>query len=88
MKSREEMHLALDDWWGNDTVGNIIMYRAPGAKFGDVILEHVVKLREMKPEVRAAVEFIMDELGIERGELFRNKQGEPDRIKITRRYDG
>ena len=88
MKSKDEMHKCLDEWWGNDTTGNIIFYRSPGAKLGDAILEEVVKGREMKPEVQAAFEYIMDELKIERGEMFRNKQGEADRIKITRRYDG
>ena len=88
MKSLEEMHEALQKWFVTNTVGNVIFYRSPGSKFGDVILEQVVKGREMKPEVQAAFEFLMDELKIERGEMFRNKQGEPDRIKITRRYDG
>ena len=59
MKTKEEMHKALEDWWSNDTVGNIIMYRAPHARTGDVILEKVVKAREMKPHVRAAFELVM-----------------------------
>lgn len=88
MKTKDEMHDALDGWWVNNTVGNFIAYRAPGAHAGDVILEQVIKAREMEPEIRAAFEMIMDELGIERGELFRDNKGRPDRIKLTRRYDG
>jgi len=88
MKSKEEILELVNKWWVTDTVGNIIAYRSPGAAYGDVILEQVVKGREMKPEVRAAFEYVMDELQIERGEMFRNKNGEPDRIKITRSYDG
>ncbi|GAG18259.1 unnamed protein product, partial [marine sediment metagenome] len=29
----------------------------------------------------------MDDLNIERGEIVRNKDGEPDRVKLTRRFD-
>ena len=88
MKTRDEMLESLKTWWGNDTVGNIIFYRAPGASHGDVILERVIKAREMKPEVRAAFELVMDELKIERAEMRRDKNGRPDLIKLTRRYDG
>lgn len=88
MKTKAEMIECLNEWWANDTVGNIIFYRAPGAKTGDAILEQVIKAREMKPTIRAAFEMLMEELGIERAEMYRDSRGNPDRIKITRRYDG
>lgn len=88
MKSRDEVSRLFEKWWVTDTVGNFIVYRAPGARYGDVILEQVVKAREMEPSIRAAFEMLMDELQIERAEMFRDKDGRPDRIKITRRYDG
>jgi hypothetical protein len=63
------------------------MYHAPNSPECEVIIEQVVKAREMKPEVRAAFEMFMDELGIERGEVRRNAEGKPDLVKLTRRYD-
>jgi hypothetical protein len=31
---------------------------------------------------------LMDEYGVERGEVFRGSDGKPDRLKFTRRFDG
>jgi hypothetical protein len=88
MKSLSEVHDAVDAWWHEGLVGNLIIYRAPGASTADCIIERVVKCREMKPEIRAALEMVMDELGVERGEMARDSKGNPDRIKLTRRFDG
>ena len=88
MKSLREVHALVDRWWDEGLVGNLIIYRAPGASTADCIIERVVKCREMKPEVRAALELVMDELGVERGEIVRDSKGDPDRIKLTRRFDG
>jgi hypothetical protein len=88
VKSLREVHALVDRWWDEGLVGNLIIYRAPGASTADCIIERVVKCREMKPEVRAALELVMDELGVERGEIVRDSKGDPDRIKLTRRFDG
>lgn len=87
MKSLDEMKASLEKWWKRGMVGNLICYRAPGAAEGECIIERVVKAREMKPEIRAAFEMFMDEYGVERGEVFRNNEGRPDRLKFTRRFD-
>lgn len=87
MKSEEDAVRSFRKWYRNNTVGLLTFYHAPNAKECDCIIERVVKAREMKPEVRAAFEFLMDELGIEKGEMHRNANGQPDRIKYTRRYD-
>lgn len=88
MKSLREVHEVVDAWWHDGLVGNLIIYRAPGASTADCIIERVVKCREMDPKVRAALEMVMDELGVERGEIVRDGKGNPDRIKLTRRFDG
>jgi len=88
MKSKEKMLADVVEWWDAGMVGNLILYRAPGAQAGDSIIERVVKVREMQPHVRAAFEMFMDELGIDRGEVCRNSKGEPDRVKLTRRFNG
>ena len=87
MKSEEQAVASFRKWYVNNTVGNLIFYRAPNARECDCIIERVVKAREMKPEVRAAFEMFMDELGIERGEIRRNADGQPDLVKFTRRYE-
>lgn len=88
MKSLDGIKRVVDQWWRGGMVGNLICYRAPGAESGECIIERVVKAREMRPEIRAAFEMFMDEYGVERGEVFRDNQGRPDRLKFTRRFDG
>jgi len=77
----------LKQWHSSDSVGNLILYRYPGAQLIETIEERVVKVKEMEPEVAEAFNLFMDKLGIERGEVFRNSKGEPDRVKLTRRID-
>ena len=88
MKSLREVHAVVDKWWADGLVGNLIIYRAPGASTADCIIERVIKCREMKPEISAALELVMDDLGVERGEMVRDGNGNPDRVKLTRRFDG
>ena len=88
MKTKAEIHRAVDEWWDMNMVGNLILYRAPHSNEAEAIIERVVKGREMKPETRAAFEMFMDNLGVERGEVVRDKDGRPDRIKLTRRFNG
>lgn len=86
MKTKQELHDLIDRWWDDAIVGNLIIYRAPGAGVVECILEEVVKAREMDAHVRVAFDCLMNELDAERGEMFRNKDGQPDRVKIARRY--
>jgi hypothetical protein len=87
MKTREEVHEIVDEWMDSEMVGNLILYRSPHSEGAECILEQVVKLREMKPTTRASFGMFMDDLGIERGEVVRDKDGNPDRVKLTRRFD-
>jgi len=87
MKTREEIHKVVDKWWAQDMVGNLIIYRAPHTNEAEAIVERVIKKREMPIEVQAAFEMFMDELGVERGEVVRDKDGNPDRVKLTKRFE-
>ena len=87
MKTIEETHEILDEWFGDGLVGNLIIYRAPNSQGVEAIIEQVVKCREMEPTTLAAFGMFMDDLGIERGEVVRDKDGNPDRVKLTRRFD-
>ncbi len=88
MKSKEMLLDDVEKWWDAGMVGNLILYRAPGSSTGDSILERVVKMHEMEPHVAASFGMFMDELNVERGEVFRNAKGKPDRVKLTRKFDG
>ena len=87
MKTRAEVHKVVDKWWDKDMVGNLIIYRAPHTNEAECIVEMVIKKREMPIEVQAAFEMFMDELGVERGEVVRDKDGNPDRVKLTRKFE-
>ena len=87
MKTEKECLDVLREWFSDGLVGNIIFYRSPHSDGAEAIIEQVVKVREMKPTTRAAFGMLMDDLGVERGEVFRDKDGNPDRIKLTRRFD-
>ena len=87
MKDLKQIHDTVDKWWEAGDVGNLIIYRAPKSDHAECIIEKVVKTREMEPTTRAAFGIFMDDLGIERGEIVRDKDGNPDRVKLTRRFD-
>jgi hypothetical protein len=87
MRTKEEVHKIVDEWLDSDMVGNLILYRSPHSDGAEAILEQVVKMREMKPTTAAAFGMFMDDLKVERGEVVRDKDGNPDRVKLTRRFD-
>ena len=88
MKTIEQAHKYLDEWFDSGTVGNIIFYHAPGGKFVEILEETVIKAREMDKDTQVAFEHFMLSLGIQRGEVVCGKDGRPDRVKVTRRVDG
>jgi hypothetical protein len=84
MKTREEAHATLDEWFESGCVGNLIFYRAPRANHVDAIVEQVVKIFEMEEVVRDAFTTFMRLMGVQRGEVHCDKDGNPDRVKLTR----
>lgn len=87
MKTEEECLDNLRKWFQGDIIGNILFYRAPNSAGAECIIERTIKAREMEPTTRAAFEMLMDDLDIERGQIIRNKDGKPDRVTLTRRFD-
>lgn len=77
---------AIAEWAEDDIIGRITVYHPPGKKQYGCYLEQTIKAREMEPKVRAAFEFLMDSLGAEKGEFFRDKDGRPDRVTIIRQF--
>lgn len=85
MKSLQEVHKDIADWHADDCVGNLTIFKAPRSDKMDIICEQVIKLREMDRETQNAVRVLFDLVDSERVELFRDKNGYPDRIKVIRR---
>lgn len=86
MKSLREAHEALDRWFEEGTVGNIIFYRPPGGSEVDCILEQTIKTREMDEATAASFEVMVKRLGAEKGSFWTNRDGEADRVTITKEY--
>lgn len=86
MKTKDDAHATLDEWFESGCVGNLIFYRAPRANMVDAIVEQVVKTHEMSAETRRHFEKFMDLMDIQKGEVFRDREGRPDRVKLTRDY--
>lgn len=70
--------------WHKDCVGYAILYSPPRMSTIDGFIEETVKLHEMEDWEREAVLKIFDVFEFEKAELFRDKEGNPDRVKISR----
>lgn len=84
MKSLQDCKEFLHKWKKGNNVGTLLFYSWPGSDGFEIIEERVVKVREMDEDTAAAFVFFMESLGVERGEVFRDKKGAPDRIKLVR----
>ena len=84
MKTQDEAHATLDKWFESGCVGNLIFYRAPRAKHVDAIVEQVVKTFEMDQASQDAFVTFMRLMDVQKGEVHCDKDGNPDRIKLTR----
>lgn len=84
MKTQDEAHATLDKWFDSGCVGNLIFYRAPKAKHVDAIVEQVVKIFEMDEVAADAFSTFMRLMNVQKGEVHCDKDGNPDRIKLTR----
>lgn len=86
MKTLRELHVEIDDWYDDGCVGYITVFRAPRSKNVDMVGETVIKLYEMDKPTQDAVRHVFDLFDGEKIEFFRDKDKNPDRIKVTRRF--
>lgn len=86
MYTRDEAHAVLDRWYDESNVGNLTFFRAPRAKHVWAVIEKVVKKREMSTEARDAFERFVGMFDAQKGEFYRDNEGNPDRVKFTRSY--
>jgi len=85
VKSIEEAHALLEDWYGKGCVGNITFTRAPRRGGVEVIIERTIKIHEMPEKQARLVATAFAELGGERVEMVMGASGELDRAKVSRR---
>ena len=86
MKTLEQILDSVRRWHADDCVGNVTLFRAPRSQNMDMIGEQTIKLREMDEEVKTAVRKVFSLLDAEKIEMFRDKDGYPDRVKVMRRF--
>lgn len=86
MKTLKEAIDTVEDWHGEGCVGNIILFRAPRSQNVDIVGEQTIKLRELDRETSGIVVKLFSLLDSEKIELFRDKDGYPDRVKVLKRY--
>jgi len=86
VKTLTQLFSTIQEWYDDDCVGNIIVFRAPRSQNVDIVGEQTIKLREMDKETRETVWLVFDLLDAERIELYKDKDGRPDRVKVVRRF--
>jgi uncharacterized protein YeeX (DUF496 family) len=86
MMTIEESHKKLQQWYDNGCVGNITVFRAPRSDYVDMIGETTIKMFELDEESRDVVRKVFDVLDSEKIELFKDRDGNPDRARVVRRY--
>ena len=85
-RSIEQACADIKRWKQNGGVGCLTLFSAPKSHSVDIIGEETIKLFEMDEEHKRAVFRLFDLFDAEKIELFRGKDGLPDRVKVTRRY--
>jgi len=83
MKTLPEVHDTLDRFDKLNSVGMLVIHRAPGGKML-TFEEQTIKVSELDSEFRAALEILTLGLSFFKAEITCRPDGKPDRIKITR----
>ena len=80
----DEAHRALDAWFHENQVGNLIFTRGPGHGHVLAAKQRTIKTREMPDDVRAMVELAFERLECDKAEMFSDRDGGLDRVKVMR----
>ena len=86
MMTIDDAVATIRKWYADESVGNLVIFRAPRSDYVDIIGESTVKLFEMDEETKESVRKTFELLDSEKIELFRDKNGYPDRAKVIRRF--
>jgi hypothetical protein len=85
MIDKQEALKRFTEWIDGNRSGNLIVFRPPVPGAVDLFVEETIKLHEMDDKQRAAIITVFGLFDAQRAELFRDKSGNPDRIKVTRK---
>jgi len=85
-RSIEQACEDIKRWKRAGRVGVLSIFAAPKSLNVDIIGEETIKLFEMDEEHKRSVIRLFDLFDSEKIELFRGRDGYPDRVKVTRRY--
>lgn len=77
-------HEILDTWFQEKQVGNIIFSHSHNRPEIIATKERVIKVREMPEDIGDLVSVAFSALDCDKAELFRNSDGECDRVKVAR----
>ena len=86
MKTLDSALKLISRWHGEGCVGNLVVFRAPRSQNVDIVGEQTIKMRELDRETQETIRNLFSLVDSEKIELFRDKDGIPDRIRIVRRY--
>ena len=86
MKTLDAALKLISSWYSEGCVGNLVVFKAPRSQNVDIVGEQTIKLRELDRETQEVVRKLFDLVDSEKIELFRDKDGLPDRIRVVRRY--
>jgi len=86
MTDRDSLHRAVSDWVDHEPVGLFFLHRD---HFGKICFweDRILKLKEMEPSLKAAVERLVDAFGCTKLEI-RTRSGKADRVVVTRPVSG
>jgi hypothetical protein len=85
MMTRSEAIKCFEKWFDDGCVGNLTYFRSPRAASVDAVIEETIKLREFSDDDRRKVEDVFNVLSSEKVEMYRDRDGYPDRVKVVRR---
>lgn len=83
-KTLAEVHAELDEFYEGGCVGMLLIHKAPDRRM-EVWTELTIKTRELDEPTRAALETLTQRVPMLKSEVVCDKDGQPDRIKVTRR---
>ena len=84
MISIDRAHEILEEWFHGKQVGNIIFSHSHNRSSIVAVKERVIKTHEMPEAVRDLVSVSFSALECDKVEMYRNSDGECDRVKVSR----
>ena len=85
MRPKSEMLTVVTGWSDSDRSGNLVLFQPPRSEVFDAFVEETIKLHEMTETEKSVALAMFDKFDATKIEMFRSKEGNPDRIRVTRK---